>query len=118
MYYELLEKQEEQGLKDRVALCRIEELAPFPWEDVGHALSTYTDSGKKSLEIVWVQEEPRNQGPWPHVGVRLNQLLKERRGLGDVKYIGRKESAVPAVGIGKFARAERTDVLERAFKPL
>ncbi|GJJ14902.1 hypothetical protein Clacol_009172 [Clathrus columnatus] len=117
VYYDLMEKREEKGLKDQVALCRVEELAPFPWKDVMDALQTYAYSERRNIEVVWVQEEPKNQGPWPHVGVRLELLLKEYHGgLNHVTYVGRKESAVPAVGIGKLARAEKVDLLEKAFE--
>lgn len=115
MYYELLERREEKGLKGSVALCRIEELAPFPWKEVAHALQTYTALEEGRLDIAWVQEEPKNQGAWLHVAVRLNQLMRER-GLGSVTYIGRKESPVPATGIGKLARAEKVEVLDKAFE--
>lgn len=64
---------------------------------------------------MWVQEEPRNQGPWPHVGVRLKALLAKMQPKMCLTFTGRKESAVPAVGIAKIAQREKAEVLKKAL---
>ena len=117
LYYELVARRDEQGLKRNVSILRLEELAPFPWAALAEALDPYMGSeGHGHVEIVWVQEEPRNQGPWPHVGVRLEALLAKRGGVKDkVRFIGRRESAVPAVGVGKLFQMQKAEVLEEAF---
>lgn len=63
-----------------------------------------------------MQEEPRNQGVWPHVKERLDFVLKQ---VGwNVEFRGRRESAVPAPGIGKMYGEQQKIVVESAFEGL
>lgn len=115
IYFELLTKRKEMGLDGKVALVRIEELAPFPWRAVTSVLDAYM-ARETPTEVVWVQEEPRNQGAWSHVGGRLATILRGNERLqGELRYIGRKESPIPAGGMGKIYQENRLDMLERAF---
>lgn len=114
IYYDLVAKREERGLQANVALVRVEELAPFPWTAVANALDIYLSSDGQA-EVAWVQEEPRNQGPWSHVSVRFENLLTRRGKKDELKYIGRRESSVPAVGIGELFQKQKQKVLEEAF---
>ncbi|KAJ7288209.1 Transketolase, pyrimidine binding domain-containing protein [Mycena rebaudengoi] len=110
IYYELLKERQTRSLDDEVALIRLEELAPFPFAELKLVLQEYT-----SLEqVVWLQEEPRNQGAYTHVCPRINSVLDELE-LGEVVYLGRKESALPAPGIGKIYSAQQKDVIASAF---
>src|SRR5690606_4947457 len=59
VYYDLLEKRRADGL-DNVAIVRIEQLYPFPEDDLSEVLAPYTNVRK----VVWCQEEPMNQGAW------------------------------------------------------
>ena len=59
VYYDLLEKRRELKL-DNVAIIRIEQLYPFPKEELKEALAPY----KQVKNIIWCQEEPKNQGAW------------------------------------------------------
>ncbi|KAF6757254.1 dehydrogenase E1 and transketolase domain-containing protein 1 [Ephemerocybe angulata] len=98
-----------------VAFVRIEELSPFPFEALENALRTYSNAD----EYVWVQEEPRNQGAWTHVDGRIREVLRSVKGKEErLVYRGRKESAVPAPGIGKLYQAQQKEVLEGAFSKL
>jgi probable 2-oxoglutarate dehydrogenase E1 component DHKTD1 len=115
IYYDLVAKRKDKGLDGKVALVRIEEIAPFPWTAISDALDTYMSSDKPT-EVVWAQEEPKNQGPWPHVGTRLETVLKAKEGVkGRLNVVGRTESAVPAVGVGKVFQRQKVEVLEEAF---
>lgn len=73
------------------------------------------------VEICWVQEEPRNQGAWDHVKDRIESVLEDvgvnLRGnwLG---FKGRKESAVPAPGIGKMYAHQQKSVIANVFVDL
>lgn len=112
----------------KVAFVRLEELAPFPFQALRDTLARY--SGAR--EVCWLQEEPRNQGAWTHVGPRIKAVLErmqqDRGGSGSdtpragteavVRYIGRKEDAVPAVGVGKVYRAQQNAVVHAAFEGL
>jgi probable 2-oxoglutarate dehydrogenase E1 component DHKTD1 len=114
-YYELVKERETRKLDDKVALVRIEELSPFPFLELKEVLSQYT----RASDFVWWQEEPRNQGGYTHVISRIGEVLKD---IGedpkDLKYVGRKESAIPAPGIANMYRAQQAKVLSAAFENL
>ena len=59
IYFDLLEARRANKIKD-IAIVRVEQLYPFPAEAMDAVLARYPNA----LEIVWVQEEPRNQGAW------------------------------------------------------
>ena len=92
LYYELLRASREHKITDMV-IVRIEQLYPFPLEEVKQIIDKY--SGGR--EIVWTQEEPRNQGAWYYMQSRrhLKACLKENQQL---RYAGRSYSASPAAG--------------------
>lgn len=102
IYYDLLEAHEKQDRKD-IALIRLEQLYPFPVVQLRELLARYP----KNVECVWVQEEPRNMGPW-------NFML---RVMTDVKlrYIGRKPSPSPSAGFYKVHNAEHDAIMTEAF---
>ncbi|KAF7299554.1 2-oxoglutarate dehydrogenase E1 component mitochondrial [Mycena chlorophos] len=110
IYYELLKERQARSLDDSVALIRVEELAPFPFSELREVLGEYT----QAEDIFWLQEEPRNQGAWPHVAERLASVVKGR----PVVYKGRKESALPAPGIGKLYGVQQKAVIGSAFEGL
>lgn len=67
-------------------------------------------------EVVWVQEEPRNQGAYEHVRERIgNMLIDHALEDGKLKYVGRKESAVPAPGVGRLYQAQQKAVIDQVF---
>lgn len=107
LYYDLVKEREVRGLGERVAIVRIEELCPFPFEELREVLS-----GMKG-DVRWVQEEPRNQGAWTHVYLRAAQILKK-----PLEYHGRDEDALPAPGVGKFYRKQQEMVVKGAFDGL
>jgi probable 2-oxoglutarate dehydrogenase E1 component DHKTD1 len=117
IYYELAKERAARGLEDRVALIRIEELAPFPFAYLADILKPYTTSNSK-LEWLWVQEEPKNQGAWGHVKDRLRTVLSGLGERAEVGFVGRREDAVPATGIGKDYQVQQRAVVEGAFKGL
>jgi 2-oxoglutarate dehydrogenase E1 component len=90
VYYDLLGKRREHGIQD-VALVRIEQLYPFPYEALKQVLQRFP----AAVELVWCQEEPRNQGAWYHLKHRLERVIGEQNGL---RYVGRSASPAPAVG--------------------
>lgn len=110
LYYDLVKERQKRQLDGKVAFVRVEELSPFPFRPMADVLGRY-DGAK---EIVWLQEEPRNQGAWTHVEPRLNAVL-ERLGRSRVTYHGRKEDAVPAPGIASAYGAQQRAVIDGAF---
>ncbi|MEH6453072.1 MAG: 2-oxoglutarate dehydrogenase E1 component, partial [Psychromonas sp.] len=90
VYYELLAKRREQSLTN-VAIIRIEQLYPFPANDVNDILVDY----KHVKQFIWCQEEPQNQGAWYSSQHHFRGVLPENATL---KYAGREASASTAVG--------------------
>jgi 2-oxoglutarate dehydrogenase E1 component len=96
VYFDLLKARAASG-DDRVALLRVEQLYPFPFNRLAKLLAR-----RRNAEIVWCQEEPQNMGAWNFVDRRLEQLLS---GI-DVaakrpRFVGRAEAASPATGLFK-----------------
>ena len=83
-----------------VAVARIEQLAPFPAEEITRVVARYPNL----REIVWAQEEPRNMGAWAYVEPRLRELLQVQLQVSGIegplplRYAGRPERASPAEG--------------------
>jgi probable 2-oxoglutarate dehydrogenase E1 component DHKTD1 len=115
LYYDLVKERQTRNLSDRVALIRLEEISPFPFDELHAALQRYT----KAKEIVWVQEEPRNQGAFTFVEPRVNNLLAQKlKTKVRIGYRGREEDAVPATGTGVVYKAQQERVLKSAFEGL
>jgi 2-oxoglutarate dehydrogenase E1 component len=113
IYYELLAYRREQGIKD-TALVRIEQLYPFPTDAFAKAV---VDAFPNAKEIVWCQEEPRNQGAWYWLASRqhlMNVLGPKRKLL----LVSRPASASPAVGYYAKHNAQQKAVIENAFGPI
>ena len=92
VYYDLLEGRRENNISN-IAIARIEQLFPFPSDAVRAVLNKY----ENLREVVWVQEEPKNQGSWYYMQSRGTMIgcLGEQHEFG---YAGRFYSASPAVG--------------------
>ncbi|MGV6807799.1 MAG: 2-oxoglutarate dehydrogenase E1 component, partial [bacterium] len=97
VYYHLYEAREAAGI-DNVALVRIEQLYPFPDDELLEALNAYPDLE----EVFWCQEEPVNQGVWyssqHHMKRILGKYNQEHGKNIEIGYIGREASAAPAAG--------------------
>ena len=118
IHYDLLKERASRGLDDanKISLVRIEELSPFPSSELLEVLQGYTIA----KEIYWLQEEPRNQGAWTYVNPRITNVLEKlnRTGLTQVRYIGREEDSVPAVGVGITYKRQQNNVISAAFEGL
>ncbi|TFK82881.1 dehydrogenase E1 and transketolase domain-containing protein 1 [Polyporus arcularius HHB13444] len=113
LYYDLVKERQKRELDGKVAFVRVEELSPFPFRPVLDVISRYTQAN----DVVWLQEEPRNQGAWTHVEPRLNAVM-ERLERPRVAFRGRKEAAVPAPGIASLYAAQQKAVVDAAFEGL
>lgn len=98
----------------RVAFVRIEELSPFPFKELHDVLKDYTHA----KEFFWLQEEPRNQGAYTHVGSRIDNILEGLGHGGKLVYKGRRENSIPAPGIAKIYGTQQTSVIDSAFDGL
>jgi multifunctional 2-oxoglutarate metabolism enzyme len=104
VYFDLLEARDKAGRKD-VAICRVEQLYPFPRAAVNRELARYT----AKPVVVWCQEEPKNMGAWSYALERFLALEKP------IVYAGRPASASPATGSYKRHNAEQEYLLARAL---
>ncbi|KAI0918481.1 hypothetical protein AcV5_002463 [Taiwanofungus camphoratus] len=110
LYYDLV-KERQKRQSDKVAFIRIEELCPFPFDELHRVLEQY----HKAKEIFWLQEEPQNQGAWNHVESRLKRVVE---GLGrelEILYRGRQPDSIPAPGISRLYVAQQKAVVEAPF---
>jgi 2-oxoglutarate dehydrogenase complex dehydrogenase (E1) component-like enzyme len=103
-YYDLAAHRDENEVED-VALVRVEQLYPFPAEEIAEVLGRYPDA-----EVIWAQEEPENMGAWRFVSMRLIQDLDRR-----IRGIHRRESASPATGSLTAHQWEQGRLIEAAF---
>jgi len=110
VYFDLYEEREKRGIDD-VYLLRLEQLYPFPTKALVTELSRF-----KQAEMVWCQEEPRNQGAWFFVDVFLqwvfNQIGAEHK---HARYAGRPASASTAVGQMSKHLAQLKSFLDEAL---
>ncbi len=108
IYYDLLVARRERDIGD-IAICRVEQLYPFPGEEISTVLKQYPNA----REFMWVQEEPWNQGAWHDMYRRLRRLGISDESLG---YSGRRTAASPATGSYKVHRSEEADILNNALR--
>ncbi|MVW75764.1 2-oxoglutarate dehydrogenase E1 component [Pseudomonas xionganensis] len=110
VYYDLLEKRRAEGRED-IAIVRIEQLYPFPEEDLAEALAPY-----KSLKhIVWCQEEPMNQGAWYCSQHHMRRVASAHKKTLFLEYAGREGSAAPACGYASMHAEQQEKLLQDAF---
>ncbi len=111
VYYDLEEERQRAGL-DQVAIIRLEQLYPFPHEEFAAAFDPFAGVS----EVVWCQEEPRNQGAWYQSQHHLFGHLHPGQRL---HYAGRPASASPATGYFQLhLRQQRRLVAEALGLPV
>jgi 2-oxoglutarate dehydrogenase E1 component len=111
VYYDLDDERDAAKNIDRVKICRIEQLAPFPWDLVKRELKRYPNA-----EVVWCQEEPMNMGAWWHVQPRMSTLFKDLGRSGETRYAGRKPASSPATGYAAVHAQEQAQLVADAIR--
>jgi 2-oxoglutarate dehydrogenase E1 component len=106
IYHDLVAERKKRG-DSSTAIIRLEQLYPL---DVAGILSAIEPYGPDA-QLVWVQDEPANQGPWPSIALSLPQDLGGRSLLR----ISRPASASPATGSAKKHQAEQAALIAQAF---
>jgi 2-oxoglutarate dehydrogenase E1 component len=110
IYYELLQEREDKGI-DNIALVRVEQIAPFPFDKVAEEAAKYPNA-----EITWVQEEPQNMGFWTYVAPRIETALtKINNDARRPAYVGRIAAAAVATGYNAVHQIEQTRILNKAL---
>jgi 2-oxoglutarate dehydrogenase E1 component len=107
VFFDLLAARRERGVTD-IAILRVEQLYPFPRRRLRELLDQYTNV----REIVWCQEEPRNQGAWYQIQHHLRALKHCDQSLG---YAGRPPSASPACGYPRLHQAQQQALIDTAL---
>jgi len=111
VYFDLLEKKKADE-RDDVAIVRIEQLYPFPEDDLDELMSQYTN-----LEnVVWCQEEPMNQGAWYCSQHHMHHSLHRHDPKLKLQYAGRAPSAAPACGHMSVHIEEQKQLINDAFE--
>lgn len=103
IYYDLLEKKREYNSRD-IALVRIEQLNPFPIDQVKKILYKYYNN----VLTLWVQEEPQNMGAWNFVKNQLKSI--------DIEPVTRLASGSPAVGLNKLHVIGQKEIIGKVFR--
>ena len=113
VYAALHKHRLDKGITD-TAITRIEQLNPFPWQQVKENLDSYPNAET----IVWCQEEPLNAGAWTFTQPRIETILNvtEHHNRKHVMYAGRNPSASVATGLKASHLKEESELLETAFE--
>lgn len=110
VYYHLLEARMERGQED-VALVRLEQLYPFPEEELVAALKPYG----KLTDFVWCQEEPMNQGAWYSSQHHMRRVIANISPKAYLNFAGREASAAPAAGYMSTHLEEQNRFIDEAL---
>jgi len=112
VYAALAKHRQDKGMK-KTAITRVEQLNPFPWQQLQENLDSYPNAET----IVWCQEEPLNAGAWSFTQPRLETLLNHTKyhNRRHVMYAGRNPSASVATGLKSVHTKEEKALLETAF---
>ena len=107
VYYDLYEMRDHLEIAD-IAIARIEQLHPFPTSELSYLLQSYPNA----TEVVWCQEEPKNQGAWYQIWHRVRNCLMKSQTL---KCTSRDEAPSPAVGNYRVHLAQQQRLVTRAL---
>ncbi|WP_209834668.1 2-oxoglutarate dehydrogenase E1 component [Ruegeria sp. HKCCE3926] len=110
VYFDLLEERDARGIDD-IYLMRIEQFYPFPAHSLINELERF-----KNAEMVWCQEEPKNQGAWTFIEPNIEWVLS-RIGAKHTRpaYVGRATSASPATGLASQHKAQQEALVNEAL---
>jgi len=104
LYYDLV-KQRESAKRNDVAIVRVEELTPFPFNELREESKKYVNA----KNFVWCQEEPQNMGAWFFIEPRFESILpKDKR----IELIARRPTASPATGVPNRHKVEQANIIK------
>ena len=110
VYYDLLEARDAAGIDD-VYLLRIEQFYPFPAISLVKELERF-----KGAEMVWCQEEPKNQGAWTFIEPNIEWVLSRIKAKHKrPTYVGRIATASPATGLATQHKAQQAALVAEAL---
>ena len=110
VYFDLLAERDARGLDD-VYLLRVEQLYPFPAQSLRSELARFPQA-----EVIWCQEEPKNQGYWTFIEPNIEWVLDQVGGASKrARYVGRNASASPATGLASKHKMEQEALVNEAL---
>ena len=110
VYYDLLEERDARGIDD-VYILRFEQFYPFPAQSAMKELQRF-----QNAEMVWCQEEPKNQGAWAFMEPNLEWVLTRIKARhARPTYAGRAAAASPATGLASKHKAEQAALVDHAL---
>lgn len=107
VYYDLVKERGSQGLEEQVAITRLEQISPFPFDLIMREAEKYSGA-----ELVWCQEEHKNMGYYDYISPRFMTLLGRSR---PIWYVGREPAAAPATGNKNAHLVSLRKFLDTAF---
>ena len=110
VYYDLVKMRDKNDSKD-VGVVRIEQLYPFPYDDLEEILTKY----ENVQEFIWCQEEPLNQGAWFSHRHRIQRVLDRFNKGEEVSLVSRPPAAAPAVGLMKLHLQQQEELVKEAI---
>ena len=105
-----LEAERTKRSDTTTAILRVEQLAPVATDEILAAIKAYPGA-----EIMWVQDEPANQGAWPFMAMNLPQALASRGETRVLQVASREASASPATGSSKKHALQQAELIATAF---
>ena len=110
VYYDLLEERNARGLDD-IYLMRFEQFYPFPAISAMKELQRF-----ENAEMIWCQEEPKNQGGWSFMEPNLEWVLERIKAKHNrLRYVGRSASASPATGLAAQHKFQQAALIDEAL---
>lgn len=110
VYYDLRQERRTRGT-DNIAIIRLEQLYPFPSEDLHDAMKKF----ENFEEVMWCQEEPMNQGAWYSSQHHIRRVTQELKKDVPLTYAGRDASASPAAGYPALHQEQMRRYLDQAM---
>jgi 2-oxoglutarate dehydrogenase E1 component len=111
IYFEIHDQIEALGIEN-VAILRLDQLYPFPYDALTDELEYY-----KNCEIYWVQEEPSNMGAYFFVKERIESVMYSLdMKTKELIFIGRRSSASPATGVQARHIQNQKNIIDLALK--
>ncbi|XP_074608513.1 2-oxoglutarate dehydrogenase complex component E1-like [Acropora palmata] len=108
VYYELVKERNKRGLEEDIAVTRVEQISPFPFDLVRAEHQKYDNA-----QVVWAQEEPMNMGYWTYVSPRLLSAVGHKP---KISYAGRPPAASTATGNKQNHISEQEDLINKALE--
>ncbi|XP_021527923.2 2-oxoglutarate dehydrogenase-like, mitochondrial isoform X2 [Aotus nancymaae] len=107
VYYDLVKERSSQGLEEKVAITRLEQISPFPFDLIKQEAEKYPRA-----ELAWCQEEHKNMGYYDYISPRFMTILRRTR---PIWYVGRDPAAAPATGNRNTHLVSLKKFLDTAF---